>query len=101
MAKEKIGTELLEKIFKKSAKRLVVLATEGEDDLLQMIHRKADAAQDAKKEKLIVTFTHTIKVDFSKGTQVDTLGGSMRVALSMEGGLDDPDQGELFEEEEE
>lgn len=99
MAKEKVSSELLQRILAKSAKRLVALGVEGEDDLLEIIHRKAEAMQEAGKEKLVVSFTHTIKVDFSKGTQTDTLGGSMKVALVLEGGIDDPDQGKLFGEE--
>ena len=92
---EKVSNELLQKIFKRSSRRLVTLAVEGEDELLAIIHRKAEAMQDAGKDKLVVTFTHQIKVDFSKGTQTDTLGGNIKVSLVMDGALDDPDKGEL------
>ena len=95
-----VNSDLLQKIFRRSSDRLRTLAAEGEEELLQIIHRKAEAAQDAGKDKLEVTFTHTIKVNFSKGTQVDTLGGTMKVALQLEGKLDDPDQPELgFDDE--
>lgn len=90
-----VTNEALQKIFKKSAARLLVLAAEGEDDLLQMIHRKAEASQEAGKDKLEITFTHTIKVDFTKGIQTDKLGGNIKVCLCLEGSLDDPDQEEL------
>jgi len=101
MDKEKVSSELLQQIFKRSSRRLVTLAVEGEEELLSIIHRKAEAMQDAGKDKLVVTFTHQIKVDFTKGQQTDTLGGNIKVALVIDGTLDDPAQGELFGEEEE
>jgi hypothetical protein len=100
--KEPINSELLQRIFKRSCRRLQMLAAEGEAELLEIIHRKAEALQDCGKEKdLEVTFSHTIKVNFSKCTQEDKLGGTIKVGLQLKGGFDDPDQGELFGEEEE
>jgi hypothetical protein len=93
---EKVTPEILRRIFARAAKRLVELAEEGSDELLEMIHKKAAQAQDEKKESLVVSFGHTIKVDFGKNTQEDTLGGTMRLKLSLKGDLDDPDQPELF-----
>ena len=100
-AKEKYNAPLLRKIFRRSARRLIELAEEGSDELLELIHKKALAAQDEKKESLVVSFSHTIKVDFGKDTQEDTLGGSVRLKLAMKGCLSDEEQGELFGEEEE
>ena len=99
--KAKYSPELLRKIFKRSALRLVELAEEGSDELLEMIHKQALAAQDAGKQKLVVSFSHAIKVDFGKNTQEDTLGGSTRLKLALSGNLDDELQGELFGEEQE
>ena len=93
---EKVSPEILRAIFKRSAFRLIQLAEEGSDELLEMIHRKAAQAQDDNKQSLVVSFGHTIKVDFGKNKQTDILGGTTRVKLSLEGDLDDPDQGELF-----
>ena len=98
--KAKYSPELLRKIFKRSAYRLIELAEEGSDELLELIHKKALAAQDEGKQKLVVSFSHTIKVDFGKNTQEDTLGGSTRLKLVLSGNLDDEVQGELFGEEE-
>ena len=95
---EKVSPEILRGIFARAAARLVVLAEEGSDELLELIHKKAAQAQDEKKESLVVSFSHTIKVDFGKNTQEDTLGGSTRLRISLKGGLDDPDQPELFGE---
>lgn len=98
MAKEqeKVTPDILRQIFRRSARRLIELAEEGSDELLEMIHKKAKAAQDEKKESLVVSFSHSIKVDFGKNTQEDTLGGSTRLKLAMKGDLDEPDQGLLF-----
>lgn len=96
----RVSSEALAKIFRRSSRRLLTLSVEGEDELLEMIHRKAAASQDAGKDKLEVTFTHTIKVNFTKGTQTDTLGGSMKVSLRVEGNMDDPDQTEFWGGEE-
>jgi hypothetical protein len=97
MADEKlpINSELLQRIFKRSSRRLLTLAVEGEAELLEMIHRKAELMQDAEKDNLEVTFTHTIKVNFTKDTQEDRLGGNIKVVLSRKGNLQEDDQEEL------
>ena len=95
---EKVSPEILRHIFARAAKRLVELAEEGSEELLEMIHKKAAQAQDDKKESLVVSFSHSIKVDFGKNTQEDTLGGSTRLKLALKGDLDDPEQPELFGE---
>lgn len=98
MAEEKkpeISSELLQKIFKRSSRRLLTLAAEGEAELLEVIHRKADAAQDEGKDKLTVTFTHTITVDFVKDTQEDKLSGNIKVGMKLKGKLHDEDQDEF------
>jgi hypothetical protein len=101
MAKQQeVTPEILRRIFARAARRLVELAEEGSDELLEIIHKKAAQMQAEKKEGLVVSFGHTIKVDFGKNTQEDTLGGTMRLKLSLKGDLDDPDQAELFGEEE-
>jgi hypothetical protein len=94
-----IEAEALQRIFKASARRLLALAVEGEEDLLRVVYAKAEAAQEKNSEKLKVVFSHRIEIDFTKGKVRDTLGAPLRVELVREGELDDPDQGQLFGEE--
>ena len=96
MAEEKkklvIDSEMLQRIFKRSARRLMMLAAEGEAELLEVIHRKAAAQQDEGKEQLVVTFSHSITVDFGKNTQEDKLGGNIKVGMKVKADLDDTDE---------
>lgn len=87
-----IDSEMLQRIFKRSARRLLALAAEGEEELLEVIHRKAAAQQDEGKEKLVVTFSHSITVDFGKNTQEDKLGGSIKVGMKMKADLNDEEE---------
>lgn len=90
----------LEKVWAKSAKRIIALGAEGEEAFLDVIRRKIEEAQDGEKEKLSITFTHTIKLDFGKSKQTDTLGTSLKLKLQVSGEINDPNQDEMFGDEE-
>jgi hypothetical protein len=96
MSESKITNERLEEIFKRSAARLRSLGVEGEEEVLEMIHKRAEELQDAGgNKKLVVKLTHSIEIDFTNNKQTDRLGFSRKVKLERAGDMDDPDQDEM------
>ena len=86
---------LLEQIFQRSAKALVGMGAEAEDEILSAIAENAEEAQAQGKNALVMTLNHAIRIDLGKSGQKDSLSFRVSHKIEREGRLDDPDQDEM------
>ena len=87
--------ELLAGIFRRSGDALVEMGAEVEDELLKAIAANAEEAMNHEKKELVMTLSHSIRIDLGKSEQKDTLGWRVSCKTEMSSRLDDPDQGQM------
>jgi hypothetical protein len=90
-----MNTDLIESIAEKSATAIRELIVSHADDIKAAALAATEEAQDAGKDAVSISLSHSIKIDLGKGTQTDKLAVSLKRESSIVTRLDDPAQPEL------
>ena len=90
-----ITNKRLGEIFARSAKQLVEMGVESEEDLLAMIAATAEESMNQGSEKLVVVLNHAIRIDLGKSEQKDSLTWRVSCKTERTTRLDDPDQDQM------
>lgn len=90
-----MNPELIEQIAERSAANIKALIIEKADAIQEAAAAAAEEAQDAGKDSVTITLSHSIKLDLGKGTQTDKLGVNVKHTGEIVGRLDDPSQPQL------
>lgn len=93
-------TEQLDSLAQQLAANLPTLIGDLRDEILEAAAVALEAAQEEGKEAASVTLSHSIKMNLAKPTFEESLAVSVRHKHSMVGEIPDPNQPELFKEEE-
>lgn len=90
-----MNPEKLQAIADRSAENLRALIMEMADEIGNAITAATEQAEEDEKETIIITLSHSIKLDLGKNRQADSLSVAARTKRTAEGEIPDPNQPEL------
>ena len=90
----------MEQILEASARNYRVTILEMKDALLEDVAKARAIAQEEKKERCVITVSHSVKIDVMKGTVVDVVSHGVKDKLRTEWKYDDHPQLPFGEEPE-